>query len=282
MSTPPSNQFIWQINEAELPALLAKLRAPEQKSSTLALPKSYEPAVKASGLAKAWNDYLIDVYSPDKSILVLPVTGEMSRGGSWWSFGNEFYIRQLKAAATDPDIKGVVLKFNTGGGTADSTPAFAQAVVDFKKAKPIIASVASCYSAGYFVASQCNEIYIENQAASGVGSIGTLIIYEGWAQYLKDQGIDMRIIRAKKSQDKARANWIEELSPESEAELQASCDACQREFEGAVKRGRAGKIKSDEVFTGKTYNSDQALSLGLVDYKGDLLAATKRALQLAA
>ncbi|WP_031527009.1 S49 family peptidase [Dyadobacter crusticola] len=280
--TPLSNQFIWQINEIEVPALVAKLHSVEPANSRPALPKAYEPAVKASGLAKAWNNYLIDAYSPDKNILVLPVTGEMSRGGGWYGYGNEFYIRQLKAAATDPDIKGVVLKFNTGGGTADSTPAFAQAVVEFKKVKPIVASVASCYSAGYYVASQCDEIFIENQAASGVGSIGTLIIYEGWAQYLKDQGIDMRIIRAKKSTDKARANWIEELSAEAEADLQASCDACQREFEGAVRRGRAGKIKSDEVFTAKTYNADQALALGLVDAKGDLIAATKRALQLAA
>lgn len=280
--TPLSTQLIWQYNEAELPALVARLRNPEPQGERLALPKSYEPAVKASGAAKAWNDYLIDVYSPDKNILVLPVVGEMSRGGSWWNFGNEFLIRQLKAAAQDPDIKGAVLKFNTGGGTADSTPAFAQAVADFKKVKPIVASVASCYSAGYYVASQCSEIFIENQAASGTGSIGTLIIYEGWAQYLKDQGIDMRIIRAKKSTNKAKANWIEELSEEALAELQESCDDCQKEFEGAVRRGRAGKIKSDEVFDGSTFNADRSLALGLVDYKGDLVAATKRALQLAA
>lgn len=280
--TPLSTQFIRQIHKAEVPAVLVRMLHPPQAGQIRLLPESYQHQMKMSGLSKAWNSYLIEAYSPVNNVLVLPVEEEMSRGGGWFGFGNEFFIRQLKAAAQDPDIKAVVLKFNTGGGTADSTALFAHAVNEFKKVKPIVASVASAYSAGYFVASQCQEIFIEDQAAGGVGSIGTLMIYENWKKYLEEQGIDMRIIRATKSTDKARANWIEELSPEAEAELQAICDACQVEFEGFVRRGRAGLLKSDEVFSAKTYNPTEALKLGLVDRKGDLTAAVKRALQLAA
>lgn len=280
--TPLATQFIWHINEASLHELTSRVNrlAEPGKQHRFALPASYEAIIKASGMAKAYNEYFIREYSTDKNVLVLPVEGDMSRNGGWYGWGNEFLSRQLIAAASDAEIKGAVLKFNTGGGTADSTPAFAQTVANFSKVKPIVAHCASCYSAGYFVASQCDEINMEDQATSGVGSIGTLLIYENYKRYLEDQGIDMEIMRAAKSTDKARVNWIEELTPEARAGLQASLDACQKEFEGFVKRGRAGKISS-EVFTGKTYNVADALKLGLADSKGDLHSAVRRVLTLA-
>lgn len=274
---------IWHILGTHLPEIQARIQgvAPIHAKLDPVLPQSYEPLIRASGIEKAWNEYFIRYYSPDKSVLVLPIEGEMSRN-SYWNWGNEFLMRQLNAAAQDPEIKGAVLRFYTPGGTADSTPAFAQTVANFRKVKPILAQTGFCYSAGYFVASQCNEIYVEDQAAGGVGSIGTLLIRENYAEWLEAQKIEMEIMRAEGSEDKALVNWIEKLSEQARGQLQASLNACQREFVGFVKRGRAGKIKSDEVFTGKTYNATEAISMGLADAKGDLFTAVKRVLALAA
>lgn len=276
---PLSTQYIWQIADEHLAGLQMKLKTNRAPYSHV-LPASFQKRVMSSGLAKAWNDYLTSQYSVDKSVLVIPVHGEMSRSG-YWGFGNDFYMRQLYAAAKDPDYKGAVLNFDTPGGTADSAGAFAQAVADFKKSKPILAQTAYCASAGVLVASQTNEIMIEDQAASSMGSIGTLLIYENYTEYLKQQGISMEIMRAKGSEDKARVNWIEELTPEARAGLQALLDACQKEFVGFVKRGRAGKITSDEVYTGKMYNAADAIKLGLADSKGSLSDAVGRVLELA-
>lgn len=276
---PLLTQFIWHINEAFLPELQCKLRNPGKAPFNLSLPASFHARIEASGIAKAWNEYLTKYYSPEPNVLVLPVQGAMSRS-SYWGFGNEFFIRQLQAAAQDADYKGVVLSMDSPGGTADSTPAFAQAVAEFKKVKPIVTSTAYCASAAYYVASQSSEIQIEDQAASSMGSIGTLLIYENYTKYLEQQGISMEIMRAKGSEDKARVNWIEELTPESRADLQSMLDACQKEFAGAVKRGRAGKITSDEVFTGKMYGANDAIKLGLADRKGNLATAVKRVLEL--
>lgn len=270
-------RYIWQICESHLPELQYKLRNPG-KAFVPTLPKSFEAIAMSSGIAKAYNDFFTAAYSTDKSVLVIPVQGEMSRN-SYWGYGNEFLMRQLKAAMADPDYKGTVLKMNTPGGTADSTPAFAQAVADFKKVKPIVTQTAYCASAGYYVASQCDEIIIESQAASSIGSIGTLMIYENYTENLKQQGISMEILRAIGSEDKARVNWIEELTPEARAGLQVVLNACQKEFAGTVKRGRAGKI-SNEVLTGKMYGADAALGNGLADAKGDLAFAVKRVLEL--
>lgn len=271
-------QYIWQICESHIPELQFKLRV-ANPGFTPKLPSHFEKRAQASSITKAWNEYLTSRYSTDKSVLVLPVQGEMSRS-SYWGYGNDFYVRQLNDAAQDKDFKGAVLNIYSPGGTADSTPAFAQAVAEFKKSKPIITQTSYCASAAYYVASQCNEIFIEDQAASSIGSIGTLLILENWAENLKQQGIDMEIMRATGSEDKARVNWIEQLSDEARAGLQTMLDACQKEFAGAVKRGRAGKI-NDSVLTGKMYGADEALKQGLVDGKGDLAKAVKRVLELA-
>lgn len=262
-----------------MPELQFKLRNNTKGPFTPILPASFEKRILASGLTKAWNEYLTSVNSTDKSVLVLPVQGEMSRS-SYWGYGNEFFIRQLNAAAQDSDYKGAVLKFYSPGGTADSTPAFADAVAQFKKVKPIIAQTSYCASAAYYVASQCNEIFIEDQAASSIGSIGTLLILENYAKNLEMEGIEIEIMRATASVDKARVNWIEAISDEARADLQSMLDACQKEFAGAVKRGRSGKI-NDSVLTGKMYGVNDALKEGLADRKGDLTSAVKRVIELA-
>ena len=278
---PLITQYIWQISEAHLPELQFKIKNVGKAPQLSSLPRNFDARIKASGMAKAYNDYFTERYSTDKRVLVLPVHGEMSRE-SYWNYGNEFYMRQLNSALKDPDYIGAVLDIQSPGGTADSTSAFAQTVYNFNKVKPIVTSTAYCCSAALQVASQSSEIHIEDQASSMMGSIGTLLILENYIEYLKQQGVEVRIMRAKGSEDKALVNPYEQLPENAEAELQAMLDACQREFVGSVKRGRAGKITSSEVFTGKVYNATNSIRLGLADRKGDLYGAIKRVPELAA
>lgn len=273
---PLEHHHIWQIDEAYLPTLMARLKGEHPK--LMALPEQYLKAAQYDQ-AKGWNTYLTERYSSDNRVLVLPISGMMSRE-SYWTLGNELLSRLLASAADDPKYLGAVMAVNTPGGTADSTLSLAQSVEAFKKKKPILTATAYCASAGYFAASPSTEIFIEDQAASAIGSIGTLLIYENRTKQLEQDGISMEIMRAKASTDKARANWIEPLPDSARAELQAMLDECQKEFAGMVKRGRAGKIKSDEVLTGKMYGADAAIRLGLADRKGSLQDAIKRVIQL--
>ncbi|WP_439555058.1 S49 family peptidase [Dyadobacter sp.] len=270
----------WHLLDTYVPEIEQSIRA-GIKPFEPKLPAAYLELAASSGYEKAWNDYFTDRYSSDRSVLVLSLSGPMTRE-PYYNWGNDFYIRLLRAAAKDESYKGAVMQVNTPGGTCDSLPAFAQAVADFSKSKPIVFQTAGMYSAGYYIGSQGDEIFIEDQAASGIGSIGTLAILENYAEYYQKNGMDMRIMRATGSQDKALLNSFEPFPQPALDQLQGVLDACQREFVGAVKRGRGGKITSNEVFTGNTYGADQAIKLGLADKKGDLNAAIKRVLQLAA
>lgn len=275
------SQHIWQINEAYLPEQFRSNQLVKVNvNSKLEMSELFQQQVKSQSREKAYNNYFTSVYSNDPFVLVLPIEGEMSRSGNWIYWGSELMTKLINAAAKDKDFVGIVLKMDTPGGTADATPALAEAVAEFAKVKPIVTQTAYCASAGYYVASQCTSILMEDQASSSIGSIGTLIVYENYTEQLKMQGRDIHIIRAKGSEDKARINGIEPLSEEGKKALQNAVDVCQKEFAGAVKRGRAGKISSESL-TGNMYNVSDALRLGLIDGTGDLNTAIKMVKQLA-
>ncbi|MGM9509548.1 S49 family peptidase [Larkinella sp. GY13] len=214
------------------------------------------------------------------SVAVVPIEGSMARVGFCGSGGNEETARILQLAAAHPKIKGVVLKMNTPGGTVDSTRMLADVVATFSK--PILVWTPFCASAGYYVASQAAEIWLEDQTVSQVGSIGVLMVYVDQSEALAREGTKITIYRADGSEKKAQINGIEPITPDQEAEIRQSLNDCRTEFLGYVRRGRAGKLTSDEAFTGEMFGREKALAHGLVDRIGSLQACIYQALQLAA
>jgi len=211
-------------------------------------------------------------------VAVVPVEGTMSRYG-FCGYGNERIVSVLEAAEKEPQVKAVVLKIDTPGGTVDSTDILADAVRKFSK--PIVAWTNFCASAGYFVASQCDQIIMENSLSSEVGSIGVLMVYIDQSAALEREGYQVTIYRADASVDKARINGIEPLTDELEREIQTSLNEACRAFHGYVRRGRAGKLSGDTVLTGKMYAKRQAMKEGLVDTLGSLTDAVAMARKMA-
>lgn len=211
------------------------------------------------------NDYL---KRGDGDVAVIPMEGTMSRNG-FCGMGNEFLIDVLAEAAAEKAVKAVVLKGNTQGGTVDSIEIFADAIKAFPK--PIVGYVAgSVASAGVFAMSQTDVTVIEKSSAAAYGSIGVLMVHIDQSQALEKAGLVVRIFRAGESVDKATINGIEPLTAELEAEIQMDLDEAMTLFKGYVKRGRAGKLNSEDVFTGKMYNYKDAIKYGLVDRTGSL------------
>lgn len=206
-------------------------------------------------------------------VAVIPIVGTMSRFGMC-GMGNEFIAAVLQEAAFEPKCKAVVLKATSPGGTVDSTEMLADQVRLFPK--PVVAFVAGqAASACLFVISQADVIVIENSVSAEMGSIGVLAIHVDQSQALEKQGMKVTIFRATDSVDKMRINPVEPLNEGIIQELQENLDASQKTFKGYVRRGRAGKLKSDEVFTGKMYNNPNSIRLGLADRSGSLQDAIK-------
>ncbi|WP_080239059.1 S49 family peptidase [Spirosoma rigui] len=202
------------------------------------------------------------------SVAVIPIDGPMARVGYCGAGGNEYLTRILKLAAVHPLIKSVILKVNTPGGTVDSTRMLADAVKNFPKR--IYVWTNFCASAGYYVASQADEIWMEDQSVSEVGSIGVLMVYTDSSEALKKEGYKITIYRADGSENKAQMNGIEPVTPEMEAELKTSLNEIRQEFLGYVRRGRAGKLTSCEWEDASMFGPKKALTIGLADRVGSL------------
>lgn len=206
--------------------------------------------------------------SSNKTYPTVSIKGTMTRYG-YCSYGNEDFIKQIQLLNKDPEVKGIILAIDSYGGTVDSTQELADAVRNSKK--PVVAYVkhAAC-SAAYFVASQADRIVMSGETTAIVGSIGVLMVYENIMEMLQKEGRKVEILRDKESVDKAKPNALEPLTDDDRQGLIDSMTEIKTTFKSYVKQGRAGVLKSSEVFTGKTYGPKEALRLGLVDKVGTI------------
>lgn len=209
---------------------------------------------------------------------IIPIIGALDRYG-FCSWGYEDLTGLIQAADRSGSVKATVLKMNTPGGGVDGLRAFADAVKN--TSKPVVVWTPFCASAGVYIASQADEIILEDQSVTEIGSIGVIMLYMNYAGAYEKAGIVPTIFRSDGSEDKAPLNGIEPLSEATIADIKATLNGAKKEFHGAVKRGRAGRLSSDEWTSGKMFNTKAAISMGLADRTGSLELAVARARQLA-
>lgn len=208
---------------------------------------------------------------------IVHVMGFLQRGESYWSTSYEGIARQIREFDNNPEVLATVLKVHSPGGTSDGNYISAEAVASAKK--PILAHTGYCFSAAYMSICSADKIVLDNQAASSIGSIGSLYIHSNYSKQLEQQGVQMKIYRAKGSEKKALVNSIEEMTPELEEKIQSMVNDCRNEFVGYVNRGRRGKIKL-EALTGDEFNRTEALSYGLADATGSFQWTLQEAVRM--
>lgn len=273
---------LWAISHTHEVAVQAAMAAGQFQLNLAGYPEV--PVLKtmaADWTAEGYYSDRLTMKAGKSEVVVVPIYGTMSRNYTWDNyFSNEFLIRLLDAIAQNDAKKGVILDFNSGGGTVDSTDELVAAVTRLMQVKPVVSLINFCASAAYWVGSQANEVLMRPGPTAQTGSIGTLLMYQNVAKAFEKAGIEPTIFRSTGSVDKARINGIEPLTPDLEAQIQRTLDACNKVFKGAVRTGRGAKLTSEEIFTGKLYGAQEAQKLGLVDRMGDQLAAYNRVLQL--
>lgn len=213
-----------------------------------------------------------------RKVAVLPLIGTMTKRGGMCTRGTADLAADLEALYADPSISSIVIEIDTGGGAVDGTEALA-AVIN-RRNKPVMAWVnGMAASAGYWIASQCDQIMLCSKTTAYVGSIGVLAMLMDQSQMLEKAGVKVQIVRSSKAVDKARPNSIEPLTDEQYAEFVSQLDIIHDLFISTVKQGR-GPL-SDDNFTGKVYHGSEAKKRGLADSFGTLQDAVLAADKLA-
>jgi signal peptide peptidase SppA len=172
--------------------------------------------------------------------------------------------RDIRNAANDPNITGIMLLIDSPGGTVAGTADLASDVSAANAKKPVYAFVEDlCASAAYWVASATSKIYANGPTAL-VGSIGTYAgLYDLSGAAAKD-GIKAKLYKT--GPLKGAGFPGTEITAEQDAAFQKMVDEMQTHFSGAVKSNR--KLSDEQmknVSSGGVFLATEAQSLGLID-----------------
>jgi protease-4 len=182
--------------------------------------------------------------------------------------GSEKLVDQLEKARKDNDVKAVVLRINSPGGSAAASEEIYNEILRVKERKPVYASMGDvAASGGYYIAAACNRIYAN--AATATGSIGVIMEAPNLSELFKKLGVDMQVVKSGKYKD--MGNPARPMTPEEKQLIQGMIDNTYIQFVTAVSNGRKmpmNKVKS--LATGQVYTGQQAKNLGLVDDIGGL------------
>lgn len=209
--------------------------------------------------------------APGGLVAVIPVQGVLSANWSYDGTNTTWVAEQLKIADENKLIKAVVLKFNSPGGTVNGMLNFGAAIKNTKK--PVVGFGESVVaSAAYLGFSQCQECWIESATTTVVGSIGTITRMVSFSEQLKQQGVDVRVIRS--PDDKALGDQSEPINDGAVAEMQALVDAMGKDMKKVI---RAKRPQIAEAISAKVFFGNDAIKAGLADKVGSLEQAIKRA-----
>lgn len=226
----------------------------------------------ALGASSASSD--VDFLSDD-AIGVIVIDGTIQYDGSTSS--PEGLKAQLDRAEENSRIKAVVLRVDSGGGTATAGEEMSTYLRDFSK--PVVVSSASMNaSAAYEISSQADYIFTAKTTA--IGSIGTAMQVTDLSGLLEKLGISVDNITSSDSKDSSYGTRA--LSEEERAYYQNMVDQINETFIATVAEGRGMSI--DEVralATGLTFTGMEAVENGIADEIGTKEDAVAKAAELA-
>jgi protease-4 len=195
------------------------------------------------------------------------------------TIGSDEIRRSMRDIAADNNIKCVVIRINSPGGSAVASEAMWQAVRRVGKTKPVIISVGNmAASGGYYLASAGERIFADPSAI--VGSIGVV----GGKFVTKDLYDKLGISTQTFSRGKNSGMFSNEteFTEQQRKMVQGWMTETYDQFTDRVMTTRGGKIRNiDDVAQGRVFIAEQAKELGLVDDIGGLDSAILYAASMA-
>lgn len=201
--------------------------------------------------------------------------GEQPRG----TIGAQTLNELIRAARSDDQIKAVVLRVDSPGGSAFASELIRQELVELRRSgKPLIVSMGgTAASGGYWIATAADEIWAS--PATVTGSIGVFSIVPTFESSLDKIGVYTDGVG---TTPLSRADVLSPLSEAMSTVLQSSVENQYRKFLQLVADARAMDIEQvDLVAQGQVWTGTAAINRGLIDNLGTLDDAIEAAARLA-
>ncbi|MDD3237012.1 MAG: signal peptide peptidase SppA [Candidatus Gastranaerophilales bacterium] len=221
-------------------------------------------------------------------IALVSLNGVIDSNSKTNAFSNEFTaqstLKSLKMAGKDNEIRGIIIKMNTPGGTVGMSQCIYNEVLRIKKTKPVVVVMEDvAASGGYYIASAADRIFAMDGTLTG--SIGVIFSTMNYHQLLTEKlAITPNVIKSGKYKD--IGSPYRAMSSEDRKLLEGIVDDSYSQFISAIEKGRVTrndkytahkqnladktlrKYADGRIFTGR-----QAYKLGFIDSLGDLTDA---------
>ncbi|HBK44309.1 MULTISPECIES: S49 family peptidase [unclassified Polynucleobacter] len=202
----------------------------------------------------------------EKHTALVTIEGEISSS----SMANALDINSsLTSAFENENSVGVVLRINSPGGSPVQAGMMNDEIHRLRKlypAKPLYVVVEDiCASGGYYVAVAGDQILVDK--ASLIGSIGVIMEGFGFTGLMDKLGVTRRMIAA--GSNKGMMDPFSKENPQQVEMIKTMIDEIHQQFIEVVKAGRGDRLKeTPEMFSGRVWNGEQAIKIGLVDGYG--------------
>jgi protease IV len=207
----------------------------------------------------------------DNKIAIVYGSGAIRSGrtsGTGEEIASGSYIRELRKAADDDEIKAIILRIDSPGGSVQASDEIYQEILRAKKKKPVYASMSDvAASGGYYMAMSCDTIVAHEETITG--SIGVIASIPNFWKTCANWGISIDSVTSNKG-----ALFMDPglpLSPQDKEKVESMIQSMYMRFLERVASGRKSTPeKIREVAKGRVWTGTAAKERGLVDVNGGL------------
>lgn len=204
------------------------------------------------------------------------VSGESKKG----KLGSETISKAIRDARLDDDIKAIVLRVNSPGGSAMASDVMWREIVLAKKAKPVVVSMGDvAASGGYYISCAADKIVASEKTITG--SIGVFGIVPNAKGFFNNK-LGITFDTAKTNTHADMMTIFRPLTAEEKDIMQIGVERIYGQFIGKVAKGRGMTVAQvDSIGQGRVWTGIDAKKIGLVDEIGGLDKALDVAKDLA-
>lgn len=217
-----------------------------------------------TGEAHPYRPYVVQ-----NGVLQIPVYGVLLNKFSYqfgrWATGYQYIERALERGLEDPEVRGVALVSDSGGGEVAGCFECAEKIYEARQEKPIAAFAADhAYSAAYALTSAADQYNVA--PSGGTGSIGVVTMHVDISEMLTKAGMKVTFIFAGKH--KVDGNSYEKLPDSVKGRIQQRIDKVYGVFTSTVARNRNLEESAVRDTEALTYDAEASVEIGLADRVG--------------
>ena len=232
--------------------------------------------------ANAMFDPSMSLEASKNKVGIIYAEGQIVDGnttGDGYIFGNTL-AEQIRQARLDKDIKAVVLRVNSPGGSALASDVIWREVVLLKESKPVVVSMGDyAASGGYYISAPADYIYSDRLTLTGsIGVFGTIF---NVSDFLSNK-LGVTFDSVSTSPNAGGFSITEPLTERNREVIMEGVDKVYKTFTSHVAEGRNLDIeKVYSIAEGRVWSGTDAVNIGLVDANGGLFDAVAKAAELA-